>query len=165
MAALRIPTSRALSLTTLPLHQLQVIRENGPEPSSTLARLAPSFLRIGNFECLNPPEEARHMQFFMLGMASGGQGEDSSLQRDWEGLRRLGEWVVGPAALDLGLKEGEAWGKKLVMEVAVRNARMVAAWQVYGFCHGVINTDNVSVLGITIDYGECCSRGEFARYS
>ncbi|GHJ89350.1 hypothetical protein NliqN6_5752 [Naganishia liquefaciens] len=153
MAALGIPTSRALSLTTLPLHQLQVVREYGPEPSSTLARLAPSFLRIGNFEVLNPPEEARHMQFFMLGMAGGGQGEDSSLQRDWEGLRRMGEWVAGPAALGLGLREGEVWGKKLVMEVALRNARMVAAWQVYGFCHGVINTDNVSVLGITIDYG------------
>lgn len=94
------------------------------------------------------------MQFFMLGMAGGGQGEDSSLQRDWEGLRRMGEWMSGPAGLGLGLREGEAWGKKLVMEVALRNARMVAAWQVYGFCHGVINTDNVSVLGITIDYGE-----------
>ena len=154
MAALGIPTSRALSLTTMPLHQLQVIREHGPEPSSILARLAPTFLRIGNFECLNPPEEARHMQFFMLGMAGGGQGEDSSLQRDWEGLRRIGQWVCGPAGLGLELKEGEAWGKKLVMKVALRNARMVAAWQVYGFCHGVINTDNVSVLGITIDYGE-----------
>lgn len=70
------------------------------------------------------------MQFFMLGMAGGGQGEDSSLKRDWEGLRRLGEWVAGPAGLDSGLKEGEAWGRKLVMEVALRNARMVAGWQV-----------------------------------
>jgi hypothetical protein len=74
------------------------------------------------------------MQFFMLGMASGGQGEDSSLQRDWEGLRILGEWVAGPAGLALGLKEGEAWGKKLVMEVATRNAKMVAAWQVSSLC-------------------------------
>lgn len=70
------------------------------------------------------------MQFFMLGMAGGGQGEDSSLQRDWEGLRTLGEWVAGPAGLGLELTPGEAWGKKLVMEVALRNARMVAAWQV-----------------------------------
>jgi uncharacterized protein YdiU (UPF0061 family) len=134
MAALNIPTSRALSLSTFPLHQLQVLRENGPEPSSVLARVAPTFLRIGSFEILNPPEEARHMQFFMLGMASGGQGEDSSLQRDWEGLRILGEWVAGPAGLALGLKEGEAWGKKLVMEVATRNAKMVAAWQVSSLC-------------------------------
>ncbi|KAJ9100747.1 hypothetical protein QFC19_005486 [Naganishia cerealis] len=153
MAALGIPTSRALSLCTFPLHQLQVVRENGPEPSSVLARVAPTFLRIGSFEVLNPPEEARHMQFFMLGMAGGGHGEDDSLKRDWEGLRTLGEWVAGPAGLALGLKEDEAWAKKLVMEVATRNAKMVAAWQVYGFCHGVINTDNVSVLGITIDYG------------
>jgi len=39
------------------------------------------------------------------------------------------------------------------MEVARRNAKMVAAWQAYGFMHGVINTDNVSILGLTIDYG------------
>jgi uncharacterized protein YdiU (UPF0061 family) len=170
MAALQIPTSRSLALLTHPEDQLQVQRENGPEPSSLLARLAPSFVRIGNFEILNPPEEARNMQFFMLGMPGGGGGK--SLERDLEGLRVLGEWVAGPGGLDLGLAEGEAWGKKLLMESALRNARMVAAWQVraffftecetranvsseqvYGFCHGVINTDNVSVLGLTIDYG------------
>ncbi|KAG7562936.1 hypothetical protein FFLO_01626 [Filobasidium floriforme] len=151
MAALQIPTSRSLALLTHPEDQLQVLRENGPEPSSLLARVAPSFVRIGNFEILNPPEEAMNMQFFMLGMPGGGGSR--GLERDLEGLRILGEWVKGEGGLDLKLPEGEPWGKKLVMESALRNARMVAAWQVYGFCHGVINTDNVSVLGLTIDYG------------
>lgn len=152
MAALQIPTSRSLALLTHPEDQLQVLRENGPEPSSLLARVAPSFVRIGNFEILNPPEEAMNMQFFMLGMPGGGGSR--GLERDLEGLRILGEWVKGEGGLDLKLPEGEPWGKKLVMESALRNARMVAAWQVYGFCHGVINTDNVSVLGLTIDYGQ-----------
>ena len=69
---------------------------------------------------------------FFLG---GGQQEAS-----WEALRILGEWV-SRKVLRLGCKEGEPWGKKLVLESARRNALMVAGWQVYGFMHGVINTD------------------------
>ena len=38
-------------------------------------------------------------------------------------------------------------------EVAVRTARLVAKWQGVGFCHGVLNTDNMSIIGLTIDYG------------
>ena len=128
MAALNIPTSRSLALLTHPEDQLRVQRENGPEPSSLLARAAPSCVRVGNFEILNPPEEAMNMQFFMLGMPGGGNGR--SLERDLEGLRILGEWVKGEGGLDLKLAEGEPWGKKLVMESAMRNARMVAHWQV-----------------------------------
>ena len=128
MAALNIPTSRSLALLTHPEDQLRVQRENGPEPSSLLARVAPSFVRVGNFEILNPPEEAMNMQFFMLGMPGGGNGR--SLERDLEGLRILGEWVKDEGGLDLKLAEGEPWSKKLVMESAMRNARMVAHWQV-----------------------------------
>ena len=61
-------------------------------------------------------------------------------QADWEGLRVLGEWVVR-RVLKLDLGEGDAWGRKLVLEVAKRNAEMVAGWQAYGFMHGVMNTD------------------------
>ena len=38
-------------------------------------------------------------------------------------------------------------------EVVKRTAKLVALWQCYGFCHGVLNTDNMSILGLTIDYG------------
>jgi uncharacterized protein YdiU (UPF0061 family) len=96
----------------------------------------------------------------------GGQQE-----AHWDALRLIGEWC-SKRVLRLNLSDGEAWGKKLVLEVARRNAKMVAAWQAYGFMHGVINTDkyvlcrallheritygwcSVSVLGLTIDYGE-----------
>jgi len=71
---------------------------------------------------------------------------------DFEALRILGEYVAKDV-LKLDLKEGEAWGEKLVLDVATRNGKMVAGWQAYGFMHGVINTDNVSILGLTIDYG------------
>jgi uncharacterized protein YdiU (UPF0061 family) len=38
-------------------------------------------------------------------------------------------------------------------EIATRTARLVGLWQSYGFCHGVLNTDNMSIVGLTIDYG------------
>ncbi|KAG6906297.1 hypothetical protein DXG01_014685 [Tephrocybe rancida] len=135
MHALNIPTTRALCLFSLPA--LPVSRER-TESASVVARLAPSFIRIGSFEALNGPQ----MHFF-----GGGQQEPN-----WEALRLLGEWVQGEV-LKLGIKKGEQWGKELVLEVARKNGRMVAGWQAYGFMHGVINTDNVSILGLTIDYG------------
>ncbi|KAJ3553598.1 hypothetical protein NP233_g12609 [Leucocoprinus birnbaumii] len=136
MQALHIPTTRALSLISLPA--LPVAREK-METASIVTRVAPSFIRIGNFEALNGPT---NMFFF-------GGGQQKS---DYEALRILGEYVAKDV-LKLELKEGEAWGEKLVLEVAERNAKMVAGWQAYGFMHGVINTDNVSILGLTIDYG------------
>lgn len=132
MHALGIPTTRALALVHLPT--LRVERERS-ESGCIVTRLAPSFLRIGSFEALNPPA-----RMFFLG---GGQQE-----ADLDALRVLGEWVAHLLRLagrggDGGGEggEGEAWGKELVLEVARRNGRMVAAWQAYGFMHGVINTD------------------------
>lgn len=149
MYALGIPTSRSLTLISLP--GIEVMRER-VEVACIATRMAPSFLRVGSFEALNPPDNI----FFI-----GGYQQPSN----WEGLRVLGEWV-GRRVLRLeGVEwEGEnrtAWGKKLVLEVARRNAKMVAGWQVcvvavpyhslggrglmyvlsYGFMHGVINTD------------------------
>ncbi|KAF8223101.1 UPF0061-domain-containing protein [Tricholoma matsutake] len=136
MQALSIPTTRSLALVSLPA--LTVVRERA-ETGCVTTRIAPSFLRIGSFEALNGPG---NMFFF-----GGGQQKPH-----YDALRVLGEWV-SKRVLKLGCKDGEAWGSKLVLEVARRNARMVAAWQAYGFMHGVINTDNVSLLGLTIDYG------------
>jgi uncharacterized protein YdiU (UPF0061 family) len=124
MHALHIPTTRALSLISLPA--LPVARER-METACVTTRTATSFIRIGNFEAFNGPA---NMFFF-----GGGQQK-----ADYEALRILGEYV-SKDVLKLDLKEGEAWGEKLVIDVAGRNAKMVAAWQAYGFMHGVINTD------------------------
>jgi uncharacterized protein YdiU (UPF0061 family) len=124
MQALSIPTTRSLSLVSLPA--LPVARER-METASVMTRMAPSFIRLGSFEALNGPT---NMFFF-----GGGQQNP-----DWEALRKLGEWV-STNVLKLNRVPGEAWGKELVLEVARRNSEMVAAWQAYGFMHGVINTD------------------------
>lgn len=154
MHAFGIPTTRSLTLVSLP--ELSVDREK-VETACVLTRMAPSFIRIGNFEAFNGP---KMMMFF-----GGGQQNP-----DLEGLRILGEWVV-KEVLKLPIEEGKPWGKELVFDVATRNAKMVAGWQAYGFMHGVINTDkycspfhfffflkltvgcSVSILGLTIDYG------------
>lgn len=124
MHALNIPTTRALSIISLPT--LSVMRER-METACVVTRIAPSFIRIGNFEAFNGPT---NMFFF-----GGGQQKP-----DYEALRILGEYVT-KEVLKLELKEGDAWGEKLVLDVAKRNAKMVAGWQAYGFMHGVINTD------------------------
>lgn len=141
MHALGIPTTRALALVSLP--GVPVLRET-VESACVLTRVAPSFLRIGSFEALSPPQNT-----FLFG---GGQQA-----ADWNALRKLGVWVAGsvlklpeavPAEGTESVVEGKAsekhpapWGKALVLEAARRNARMVAGWQAYGFMHGVINTD------------------------
>jgi protein adenylyltransferase len=122
--ALGIPTSRSLSIISLP--SVPVLRERR-ESACIVTRVAPSFLRIGSFEALNPPEE-----LFFFG---GGQQP-----ADLEALRVLGEWVVGQV-LRIEKPEGGAWGRELILDCTRRNARMVARWQAYGFMHGVINTD------------------------
>lgn len=169
MHALGVPTTRALSLISLP--DLHVLRER-LERASVVSRVAPSFLRIGSFEAFNAPETTFYL---------GGPVATPEPKEDMEGMRVLGEWVVNKvlkintreAVGENGRGEGESWGKKLVWEVAKRNAEMVAGWQAYGFMvqrisfltistlshwrnptqHGVMNTDNISVLGLTIDYG------------
>ncbi|KAG8807932.1 hypothetical protein FRC18_005305 [Serendipita sp. 400] len=136
MHALGVPTTRSLALTHLPT--LPVLRER-VEKAAIVTRVAPSFIRIGSFQALNPPE-----QMFFLG---GGQQS-----ADLDALRILGEYTA-KHVLRLDVEEGKPWAKALLMECARRNALMVAGWQVYGFMHGVINTDNVSIMGLTIDYG------------
>lgn len=117
-----------------------MLRENGPEPGAVVSRIAPSFLRIGSFEILNPPRD--QLLFFF------NRPNQHKTEPEWDNLRVLAEFVRGK--LGLGADAG-SW--EMVREIGRRNARMVAGWQAWGFMHGVINTDNVSVLGLTIDYG------------
>lgn len=131
MAALGIPTSRALCVVALP--DVPVERETRTSAAVTM-RLATSWLRIGNFEI-----HAR--------------------RQEWESVRVLGEFVARDLFGWDDVVKGESsasrppWAKRLVYEVARRNAKTVALWQVYGFMHGVINTDNMALTGETIDYG------------
>lgn len=157
MHALDILTTRSLSLISLP--KLPVERER-IESACVLTRVAPSFIRIGSFEALSPPAQ--------LSFLGGGQQ-----QADLDALRVLGEWVARRVLKLPDMKwrgdegvdgPGDAWGTKLVLEVARRNAKMVAGWQAYGFMHGVINTDKC-VVSMSVRYWICLSSSTACLFS
>jgi serine/tyrosine/threonine adenylyltransferase len=125
MHALGIPTTRALALVA---SELPVRRER-VETAAVVTRVAPSFLRFGHFE------------HFCHHVRDG----------DFSALRQLADFVIDhhyPHCRDAAQPVAA-----LLAEVAQRTAVMMAGWQAVGFCHGVMNTDNLSVLGLTIDYG------------
>ncbi|KQQ97462.1 hypothetical protein ASF77_05845 [Massilia sp. Leaf139] len=122
MAALGIPTTRALSVTG---SNQRVMREN-IETAAVVTRMAPSFVRFGSFEhwhYRDKPDE----------------------------LKRLADYVIDTFYAEL--RGAENPYAALLAEVTRRTARMIAGWQAVGFMHGVMNTDNMSILGLTLDYG------------
>ena len=123
MAALGIPTTRALAVVGSPLP----VRRETVETAAVVTRVAPSFLRFGHFE---------HFAHTAADPAAAQRLLEAVIERYFPHLQGSAE----PAAALLG-------------EVALRTARLMAQWQAVGFCHGVMNTDNMSLLGLTIDYG------------
>nr|WP_229446449.1 YdiU family protein [Massilia oculi] len=122
MAALGIPTTRALMVTGSPQ---QVARET-MESTAVVTRMAPTFVRFGSFE---------HW-------ASRGKEAE---------LKTLADYVIRQFYPEF---QGAANPyQELLAEVTRRTARMIAHWQAVGFMHGVMNTDNMSILGLTLDYG------------
>jgi uncharacterized protein YdiU (UPF0061 family) len=122
MAALGIPTSRALCVIGSEMH---VMREM-PESTAVTTRLAPSFVRFGSFE---------HWFY----------------NRKEDALRTLADYVIDQFYPEL--KDRANPYQAFLQEVVKRTAHMIAQWQAVGFMHGVMNTDNMSILGLTIDYG------------
>ncbi len=130
MFHLGVPTTRALSLVA---SGDQVIRDmfyDGNarlEPGAVVCRVAPSFIRFGNFEIFTARGDVALLT----------QLVDFTIERDFphlsgEPLQRRSDWF---------------------REVCERTAVMIVHWMRTGFVHGVMNTDNMSILGLTIDYG------------
>ncbi len=130
MYHLGVPTTRALSLI---LTGEEVIRDmfyNGnpkPEPGAVVCRVAPSFTRFGNFQIFAARGEIDLLKKLV----------DYTIRADFPHL--------GEPSLAVYL----AWFE----EICRRTAEMIVHWQRVGFVHGVMNTDNMSILGLTIDYG------------
>ncbi len=122
MAALGVPTSRALCVTG---SDMRVMRET-PETGAVATRMAPTFIRFGSFE---------HWFY-----------NDRK-----EELKTLADYVIDRFYPELRATPQPY--QALLMEVTRRTAELIAQWQAVGFMHGVMNTDNMSILGITIDYG------------
>lgn len=126
MHGLGIPTTRALSVagSDAPVRREEV------ETAAVVVRVAPSFIRFGHFEHFASRDQL---------------GE----------LRQLADFVIErfyPQCLSTDRLGGNPYAA-LLEQVSERTAALVAQWQAVGFCHGVMNTDNMSILGLTIDYG------------
>lgn len=132
--ALGIPSTRALSLVVSP-HT--VVRDGQPESTAVLARTAPSFLRFGHFEYHAHAHAHAH---------APAQGA--------ERLAALADHVIVHHFATLAdLPDPHERHARWLAEVLTRQAELIAAWQTVGFCHGVMNTDNASILGLTLDLG------------
>ena len=130
MHHLGVPTTRALSLVGTGDQVVRDMFYDGhpkAEPGAIVCRVAPSFIRFGNFE---------------LPTSRG----DEAL------LKRLIDFTIRRDFPELS-GEGEQLRAEWFGQVCERTARMIAHWMRVGFVHGVMNTDNMSILGLTIDYG------------
>ncbi|ODU43346.1 YdiU family protein [uncultured Aquimonas sp.] len=129
MHALGVPTTRALSLIATGDAVVRDILYAGdpkPEPGAIVCRVAPSFLRFGHFEL------------------PASRGEHALLRQLWDFM----------CARDFPEYEAAAERDAQVFRaICERTALLIAHWMRVGFVHGVMNTDNLSVLGLTIDYG------------
>ena len=142
MHYLDIPTTRALSIITSDTPVFRDIEYNGNiqrENASIVTRLAPTFIRFGSFQIADPLDETG---------ASGPSINNHQL------IRSLIDYVTHyfyPEA-----KNHESIQMKTLSfadELCWKTAYTVAQWQAIGFTHGVLNTDNMSIIGLTIDYG------------
>ena len=128
MHYLGVPTTRALALITTGDKVARDMFYDGhpaDEPGAIVMRTAPSFLRFGNFQIL-------------------------AARNEIDNLSQLVNWTIGHFYPHI---EGDDKVLRWFGEVAERTATMIVEWLRVGFVHGVMNTDNMSVLGLTIDYG------------
>ena len=104
----------------------QLVYREQPETAATVLRLAPSFVRFGHFEIFYYQQQPQHLKTLA----------DHVIRYDYPTLAAQPQPYLA-----------------LLQAVIERTADLIAAWQLIGFAHGVLNTDNMSILGLTLDYG------------
>lgn len=130
MYHLGVPTTRALSLALTGNEVLRDVLYNGNaayEKGAIVCRVAPSFIRFGNFEIL-------------------------AARKDEKTLKALTDYTIQNFYNHLGKPNSQTY-LQFFEEVATRTLQLIVDWERVGFVHGVMNTDNMSILGLTIDYG------------
>ncbi|MFC4995606.1 protein adenylyltransferase SelO [Rubritalea tangerina] len=131
MHALGVPTTRALAAVTT---GEIVVRQDGPQPGAIFTRIASSHIRVGTFQW-------------------------SAAQGDTNLLRSLADYTIDrhyPSA-----RNHTSPYQSLLSQVIDAQAKLVSQWMALGFIHGVMNTDNTTISGETIDYGPCAFMDKF----
>ncbi|TMW64805.1 hypothetical protein Poli38472_008972 [Pythium oligandrum] len=148
MHALGIPTTRSGSVVVS--HDTQVVRDmfyDGnakKEPTAVITRIARTFLRFGSFEIFKEKDPQ-----------TGRAGPSAHLPYKKAMMRQMVNFTIRQYFPDVWARELplEESIKEFFDQVVQRTAKLVAQWQCVGFCHGVLNTDNMSIVGDTLDYG------------
>ncbi len=146
MHHLGVPTTRALSIVATGENVVRDVLYDGhprPEPGAVVCRVAPSFTRFGNFQIFAARQELEQLRSLV----------DFTLRTDFPHL--LPQPVpqsVSDSQSGSPTTETHAAYAKMFDEICRRTATMVVHWMRVGFVHGVMNTDNMSILGLTIDY-------------
>nr|XP_039251485.1 protein adenylyltransferase SelO-1, mitochondrial-like [Styela clava] len=141
---LGIPTTRAGSCITSDSRVIRDIFYDGNpknEQCTVISRIAETFIRFGSFEIFKPTDEET------------GRAGPSVGQTDL--LHKMLKYVSSTFFPDIVERFPDEETKLVEMyrEICHKTAKLVAKWQCVGFCHGVLNTDNMSIVGLTIDYG------------
>ncbi|KLU83449.1 YdiU domain-containing protein, partial [Magnaporthiopsis poae ATCC 64411] len=156
---LGIPTTRALALSLLP-HQRA--RRETIEPAAIVVRFAQSWIRLGTFDLLRSRGDralirrlATYVAEDVLGGwdALPGRLPDPSQVQEQPGSEPTPHRGVPAAEIEGPDDAAENRFTRVYREVARRNAETVAYWQAYGFMNGVLNTDNTSIMGLSMDFG------------
>ncbi len=102
----------------------ETVTREKKEPGAILTRLAKSHIRFGHFE---------HFHY----------------RKEYENVKILADYCIENYHTDIKKEDYNSW----FFEIVKSTAELIAKWQAIGFCHGVLNTDNMSIIGITLDYG------------
>ena len=130
MLHLGVPTTRALSVIETIEDVLRDMFYDGHpqlEPGAVVCRVAPTFIRFGKFEI-------------------------HSSRKEYDLLRRLADYTISTYFPHLGAPSPEVYAAWF-LEICPKTVQMILEWMRVGYVHGVMNTDNMSILGLTIDYG------------
>ena len=134
MYAMGIPTTRSLCAIST---GEEIQRQFGPEPGGVFTRVAASHIRVGTF------------QYFFF-------------KKDFDSIRVLIDYSIKrhmpEISNDLSYREKAL---NLLKTLTIKQADLIGSWSGVGFIHGVMNTDNFSIAGITIDYGPCAFMDDF----
>eukprot|EP00794_Sanderia_malayensis_P003498 gene3499-3998_t len=145
MYFLGIPTTRSASCVTSDTRVVRDMFYDGNpmmERATIISRIAPTFLRFGSFEIFKPKDP--------MTAESGPSFGHADI------LHQMLSYTIQTIFPEIHNKYSDNQLEKyseFFKEVVLRTAKLVADWQCVGFCHGVLNTDNMSIAGLTIDYG------------
>ncbi|KAB5582605.1 hypothetical protein GE09DRAFT_1166942 [Coniochaeta sp. 2T2.1] len=153
--ALGIPSTRALALSLLPDSK---VRRETVEPGAIVVRMAESWIRLGSFDILRARGDRgliRKLATYVAEDVFGGWDKLPGRLDNVEKPEDASEPKRGVGKDDVEGPEGEEENRfaRLYREIVRRNALTVAKWQAYGFMNGVLNTDNTSIFGLSIDFG------------